>query len=69
MRPGRTRAWWDNFLAEKVVPEEWKENFRMRKENFMKLCDELRPYMNCHEYENPSGSGETSSSYIVLLIR
>lgn len=28
-----------------VVPEEWKENFRMRKENFMKLCDELRPFI------------------------
>ena len=28
-----------------VVPEEWKENFRMRKENFLKLCAELRPFI------------------------
>ena len=28
-----------------MVPEEWKENFRMCKENFMKLCDELRPHV------------------------
>lgn len=28
-----------------VVPEEWKENFRMCKENFFKLCAELRPYV------------------------
>ena len=28
-----------------IVPEEWKENFRMRKENFLKLCAELRPFI------------------------
>ena len=27
------------------MPEEWKENFRMRKENFLKLCAELRPFI------------------------
>ena len=45
VRPGRTRAWWDNFIAEVVVPEEWKENFRMSKVNFIKFCDELRPHI------------------------
>ena len=44
VRPGRTRAWWDNFLNGVVLPEEWKGNFRMCKENFVKLCNELR----CH---------------------
>ena len=29
IRPGRTSAWWDNFVSQTVVPEEWKENFRM----------------------------------------
>ena len=29
VRQGRTRVWWDNFVNEVVVPEEWKENFRM----------------------------------------
>ena len=28
-----------------VVPQEWKENFRMCKENFLQLCSELRPYI------------------------
>ena len=28
-RPGRTSAWWKNFLDEKVVAEEWYENFRL----------------------------------------
>ena len=26
-RPGRTSAWWDNFVNEVVMPEEWRENF------------------------------------------
>ena len=29
IRPGRTSAWWDNFVSQTVVPDEWKENFRM----------------------------------------
>ena len=37
--------WWNNFVDEVVVAEEWKENFRMCKENFLKLCDELRPHI------------------------
>ena len=32
-------------MQDVVVPEEWKENFRMCKENFLKLCAELRPYV------------------------
>ena len=45
VRRGRTRAWWDNFLSGAVVDEEWKENFRMCKANFYKLCGELSPYI------------------------
>ena len=28
-----------------VVAEEWKENFRMNKENFLSLCAKLRPFI------------------------
>ena len=28
-RPYNKRAWWDNFVNKVVVPEEWRENFRM----------------------------------------
>ena len=28
-RPGRTSAWWDNFVSGIFIPEEWRENFRM----------------------------------------
>ena len=29
VRPGRTDAWWENFMNDVVVAKEWKENFRM----------------------------------------
>ena len=45
IRPGRSKIWWENFINDKVVNEEWKENFRMSKPNFMKLCNLLRPYI------------------------
>ena len=44
-RPGRTSAWWDNFASQNVVPEEWKENFRMSRDTFLILCEELRPFI------------------------
>ena len=36
IRPGRTSAWWDNFVSQTVVPEEWKENFRMYRPSLLK---------------------------------
>jgi len=45
VRPGRTSLWWENFVNNIVVAEEWRENFRMSKENFMKLCDKVRPFL------------------------
>jgi len=45
IRPGRTHIWWDNFLKGVVFPEEWRENFRMSKATFLKLCEELQPFI------------------------
>ena len=43
--PGRTDQWWQN-LFNGVLPEaEWKKNFRMDRQSFMDLADELRPYL------------------------
>ena len=36
-------AWWDNFITQRVTAEEWRENFRMNHETFLKLCYNLRP--------------------------
>ena len=45
IRPGRTSFWWDNFFDGGMLSEEWKENFRMGKDNFYKLCGELRRFI------------------------
>lgn len=45
VRPGRTSIWWDNIIRGLTVNEEWKENFRMSKSSFYKLCNELRSYI------------------------
>ena len=37
--------WWNNFVNDTVLTKEWKENFRMCKANFFKLCNELRPFL------------------------
>ncbi len=52
IRPGRTSAWWDNFVNGIVVEEEWKENFRMSKPTFTKLCDDLRPLIQKQQTSN-----------------
>ena len=44
-QPGRTSAWWKNFLDEKVVAEEWYETYRLSKQSFDHLCVELRPFL------------------------
>ena len=38
-------GWWSNFMSETVPLGEWKDNFRMRRENFLRLCNELRPFI------------------------
>ena len=45
INPGRTQAWWSNFLNGTVLDTEWKDNFRVSRANFYKLCEELRPYL------------------------
>ena len=45
VRPGRTSAWWDNFVNGIMLEEEWKENFRMSRTSFFRLCELLQPYI------------------------
>ena len=45
IKPGRTSAWWDNFISGEVLLSEWKDNFRMSKRSLYKLSEELRPYI------------------------
>ena len=43
MRPGRTASWWDNFENQIVLPEEWRDNFRMSRGSLIRLSIILRP--------------------------
>lgn len=45
IRPVRTSAWWDNFVSQTVLAEEWKENFRICRTCLLKLSEELRTYI------------------------
>lgn len=45
IRPGRTAGWWENFEREIVLPEEWRENFRMSRSSLLSLSELLRPYI------------------------
>ena len=45
VRPGRTSAWWDNFVGEIVIQGEWRKNFRMSRSSLYELADQLRPYI------------------------
>ena len=45
MRPEQTNSLCDNFCNGVQLSEEWKENFCMSNESFMKLCNELQPYI------------------------
>ncbi len=65
-RPGRTDAWWGNFVKNIMVPKEWKENFRMSKESFFDLCNELRPFLQQQQTNMHAPNGETSGCSSIL---
>ena len=45
VKPGRSRTWWDNFVANIVPMEEWREKFLMSRRSFYSLCEKLSPYI------------------------
>ena len=45
VKKGRTSAWWDKFLNNKVMDSDWLENFRMFKTSFGELVNILRLYL------------------------
>ena len=42
---GHTDQWWQNMIGEDVPDWFWKKSFRMSKECFLELADELRPFL------------------------
>ena len=45
VKPGRTSLWWENIQHGIACVEEFKDNFRMQKVNFNRLCTELHPHI------------------------
>lgn len=43
IKTGRTNLWWCNMIEGRCLEEDWKKNLRMRKADFMKLFDKIRP--------------------------
>ena len=46
IKPGRTNLWWRNMKENKCLEEDCKKDFRMSKVEFLKLVDELRPFIS-----------------------
>ena len=45
IRPGRKNDWWLSFKYNKVTPRDWHENFRMSRESFLVLCQQLEEHL------------------------
>jgi len=46
VKKGRTDKWWENMISGLSSTDSWKKNFRMPKEEFLNLCDLLRPFVS-----------------------
>ena len=51
--PGRSDRWWMNMWSGEAIAEEWMKNFRMPREQFEALADELSPHIS----PDPSSPG------------
>ena len=45
-KKGRTDKWWENILMGILPEDEWKKNFRMSRETFEDLVQELSPWIS-----------------------
>lgn len=45
----RNSLWWDRIVLEMFLPSDWIENFRMKHETFLYVCDKLRPAIEHQE--------------------
>ena len=42
---GRTDKWWDNMISGRLPEDNWKKTFRMSREKFEQLVNELNPWI------------------------
>ena len=41
----RSQTWWNDVVEGNFSDEQWQENFRMTRETFHTLCEEIRPFL------------------------
>ena len=47
-KTGRSDRWWKNLIGSVLLDSEWRKNFRMPREMFIKLADEIRSFLAPH---------------------
>lgn len=62
MRPGRTSAWWENFVAGIVTDEEWSENFSNDSQSVLTLVWETLYTWVTLSKSSTSSSDQTKDS-------
>lgn len=62
MRPGRTSAWWENFVAGIVTDEEWSENFSNDSQSVLTLVWETLYTCVTLSKSSTSSSDQTKDS-------
>ena len=45
-RKPRSTNWWENIVLKTFTSQDWLDNFRMRKDTFMYLCNQLKCALN-----------------------
>ena len=45
IRPAHKNDWWLSFKYNQVNPQDWHENFRMSRESFLVLCQQLEEHL------------------------
>ena len=67
IQAGRTDLWWQNLLGDDVPESCWKKNFRMTRQSFFSLADELRPFISPRENSPNYRSLTTEKKLAVTL--
>ena len=67
-KPGRTDQWWINLWQGQLLEEEWEANLRMSRQVFMKLVEELRPYISPPDARSPNRTALSAEKKLALTL-
>ena len=67
VKQGGTSTWWIQFEKSKVNKSLWKENFRMSRESFYKLCQSLNLYLVKKTTQIPVSVGSQLDAFLYCI--